>query len=391
MRGQISLLDGRNEPLAREDVMKTLRVLLALAVALPVWSQTKIIIPAGTPQDKALTEISQQSDPQKRISMLEDFVKQYAGDPQAVAYGNWQLSQQYVSSDPTKALEYGDKALAAMPNVLDILQTQTDLAQQMKNYEKTVDYAVRGGVVIDNIEKQPKPENVSEDDFKAAVAAEKTAAAPMYDYLAAAAYNAMAAEPDAKKRIAEIERFTEVFQSSKLMENANVLAVATYTELNDMPMLIAYGEKALAADPKNASLLTLLANAFAEDPKGTNLPNAEAYSKQAIELIKAESAADAESREIREGFAYQILGYALLRQDKTTAAIAELKAASTMLKDDPAKYSITLYRLGYAYAKNKQNADAKQVLNVAVNVQGPFQQEAKKLLAQVNAARPTGR
>jgi len=391
MRGQISLLDGRNEPLAREDVMKTLRVLLALAVALPVWSQTKIIIPAGTPQDKALTEISQQSDPQKRISMLEDFVKQYAGDPQAVAYGNWQLSQQYVSSDPTKALEYGDKALAAMPNVLDILQTQTDLAQQMKNYEKTVDYAVRGGVVIDNIEKQPKPENVSEDDFKAAVAAEKTAAAPMYDYLAAAAYNAMAAEPDAKKRIAEIERFTEVFQSSKLMENANVLAVATYTELNDMPMLIAYGEKALAADPKNASLLTLLANAFAEDPKGTNLPKAEAYSKQAIELIKAESAADAESREIREGFAYQILGYALLRQDKTTAAIAELKAASTMLKDDPAKYSITLYRLGYAYAKNKQNADAKQVLNVAVNVQGPFQQEAKKLLAQVNAARPTGR
>lgn len=371
--------------------MKTLRVLLALAVALPVWSQTKIIIPAGTPQDKALTEISQQSDPQKRISMLEDFVKQYAGDPQAVAYGNWQLSQQYVSSDPTKALEYGDKALAAMPNVLDILQTQTDLAQQMKNYEKTVDYAVRGGVVIDNIEKQPKPENVSEDDFKAAVAAEKTAAAPMYDYLAAAAYNAMAAEPDAKKRIAEIERFTEVFQSSKLMENANVLAVATYTELNDMPMLIAYGEKALAADPKNASLLTLLANAFAEDPKGTNLPKAEAYSKQAIELIKAESAADAESREIREGFAYQILGYALLRQDKTTAAIAELKAASTMLKDDPAKYSITLYRLGYAYAKNKQNADAKQVLNVAVNVQGPFQQEAKKLLAQVNAARPTGR
>jgi tetratricopeptide (TPR) repeat protein len=371
--------------------MKTLRLLLAVLVAIPLWSQTKIVIPAGSPEDKALTEISQQSDPQKRVSMLEDFVKQYGSNPQAVAYGNWQLSQQYVSSDPAKALDYGDKALAALPDVLDILQTQTDLAQQMKEYAKVVDYAVRGGVVINDIGKQPKPESMRDEDYKASIASAQAAAAPIYDYLAAAAYNAMAAEPDPKKRIAEIERFSEVFKNSKYMENANVLAVATYTEMNDMPKLIDYGEKALASDPKNATLLTLLANAFAEDPKGADLAKADAYSRQAIELIKADNSAPADAREIREGFAYQILGYTLLREDKTTAAIAQLKTASTMLKSDPAKYSITLYRLGYAYAKNRQTAEAKQVLTEATKVQGPFQEESKKLLAQVSGAHAAGK
>lgn len=370
--------------------MKPLRYLSILIVlcATTAWPQSKIVIPAGTPEDKALTEISQQSDQDKRLSMLEEFVKQYSANPAAVAYGNWQLSQQYVTSDPNKAMEYGDKALAAMPDVLDILQTQADLAQQTKNYTKVVDYATRAAVVIKNIDKQPKPDAMSDDDFKNQIAAQKTAAEPIYDYLAAAAYNATASEQDAKKRIAEIERFSEAFQGSKLSDNANLLAVATYQEMNDMPRLIAFGEKALAANPKNSSMLELLANAFAEDPKGTNLAKADSYSRKAIELIKGDTTASAENRQITEGFAHQILGYTLLRQEKTAAAITELKTASTMLKGDPAKYSITLYRLGFAYAKDKQNANAKQVLMEAVAVDGPFKDASKELLAKVNAARP---
>jgi tetratricopeptide (TPR) repeat protein len=371
-----------------EVVMKALRLfLVTFLLALPGWTQSKIVIPAGTPEDKALTEISQQNDQDKKASMLEEFVNQYASNPSAVAYGNWQLSQQFVSSDPAKAMAYGDKALAAMPDVLDILQTQADLAQQVKDYAKVVDYATRGGVVIKDIDKQSKPENVADDDFKNQIAAQKAAAAPVYDYLATAAYNAMASEQDPKKRITEIERFAEVFQGSKLSDNANLLAVATYQELNDMPRLIAFGEKALASDPKNASMLTLLANAFAEDQKGTNLAKAGDYARRAIELVKADSTTPADNRQITEGFAHQILGYTLLREEKTPAAIAELKSASSMLKSDPAKYSITLYRLGFAYAKDKQNANAKQVLTEAATVDGPFKEAAKELLAKVSAAR----
>jgi tetratricopeptide (TPR) repeat protein len=153
-----------------------------------------------------------------------------------------------------------------------------------------------------------------------------------------------------------------------------------------MARLVSFGEKALAADPNNAAMLTLLANSFAEDPKGANLPKADTYSRKAIELLKADTTRSAADRQINEGFAHQILGYTLLREEKTAAAITELKTASTMLKGDPAKYSITLYRLGFAYAKDKQNGAAKQVLTEAVTVDGPFKDASKELLAKVNAA-----
>jgi tetratricopeptide (TPR) repeat protein len=373
--------------------MRTARSVLVaiLLLSLTGFSQMKITIPAGTPEDKALTEISQEADNQKRVTMLEDFVQKYAANPAAVAYGNWQLSQQFTASDPNKALAYGDKALAAMPNVLDILQSQTDLAQQAKDYGKVVDYATRGAVVIEGIEKQPKPEGFDDQSWKGNQQREREQVQPIYDYMATAAYNAMAAEPDPKKRVTEIERYTEAFQGSKLIDNANLLAVASYQEMNDLPKLMSFGEKALAADPNNASLLTLMANAFAEDPKGANLPKADAYARKAIEVIKADQTSPEANRLVTEGFAHQVLGYSLLRQEKTPAAILELKTAVAMLQSDPTKLSIALYRLGYAYAKSNQTANAKQTLTQATEVEGPFKEAAKELLVKVNAQRPAAR
>jgi tetratricopeptide (TPR) repeat protein len=370
--------------------MKSTRILtvIVLLISSFAFAQTKIVIPAGTPEDKALNDINQESAVEKKTAMLEEFVQKFSESKPAVAYGNWQLSQLVSGSDPAKALDYGDKALAAMPDVLDILQSQTDLAQQGKAYSKVVDYATRGAVVIGNIPKLPKPAEMDEESWKGNLAHEQELAQPIYDYMATAAYNAMANEPDAKKRVTEIERFLTVFASSKLAENATVLAVATYQETNDFPKLVAYGEKAIAADPKNVSLMTVMANAFAEDPKGAELGKATMYATKAIELAKADKTSPEENRLITEGFAHQVLGYALLRQEKTPAAIAELKTASAMLKSDPAKYSITLYRLGFAYAKSNQVANAKQVLTEATTVQGPFKDAAKDLLVKVNAAKP---
>ena len=57
---------------------------------------TRIMIPAGTPEDKALQAIAAENDAAKRVAMLQDFLQQFSSDEQAVAYGDWQLSQQYM-------------------------------------------------------------------------------------------------------------------------------------------------------------------------------------------------------------------------------------------------------------------------------------------------------
>jgi hypothetical protein len=66
------------------------------------WSQNvRIVIPAGTPEDKDLATIATEADVQKRIALYEDFLKKYADDKAAVAYAEWQLSQQYLAASDT--------------------------------------------------------------------------------------------------------------------------------------------------------------------------------------------------------------------------------------------------------------------------------------------------
>jgi len=75
----------------------------------------RIVIPAGTPEDQALQDISKESDAQKKLTMYR-IPAEILGDPAAVAYGNWQVSQYYqTAGDLPKALEYGDKHSLALP------------------------------------------------------------------------------------------------------------------------------------------------------------------------------------------------------------------------------------------------------------------------------------
>src|ERR1700758_811884 len=188
-------------------------VLVAILLSLPAQAQLdKIVIPAGTPEDVALQAISNEQDAQKKIAMYEDFVQKFSSNPAAVAYGNWQISQSYQSAgDLAKALSYGDKALAGAPRNLDILVSQANIAQQMKNRAKIIDYAIRGGEAYNSIGKQPKPPAMSDQEFTSLVADAKEGGKNSYEFLEVAAYNAMTDEKDAKTRMAYIERFTSAF------------------------------------------------------------------------------------------------------------------------------------------------------------------------------------
>jgi hypothetical protein len=72
---------------------------------------------------------------------------------------------------------------------------------------------------------------------------------------------------------------------------------------------------------------------------------------------------------VSAGAAHSVLGYAYIKQDKTTAAIPELKSAAALLKgQDDQQYSIALYRLGFAYAKLSRVNEARDVLMEAVKI-----------------------
>src|ERR1700690_210785 len=353
----------------------------------------RITIPAGTPEDQALNAISNEQDAQKKLAMYQVFLQKFSRNPAAIAYGNWQISQSYqAAGDLQKALEYGDKALAGSPRNGDILVSQVRIAQQIKDNAKVMDDSMRGGELYNSIAKQAKPEGISDQDFAQHVEDEKRAAKSSDEFLEAAAFNAIAAEPDAKTRMAYIERFTAAFPDSRFQEQIASYAMMSLSDLKDTPRVISFGEKMLAANPNNLPALLLLAGTYVDDPKPGSVTKAAAYAQKAIDAAKADAPDADHSRKVSAGVAYSTLGYADMKQDKTAAAIPELKSAATLLKgQDDQQYAIAMYRLGFAYAKLSRVSEAREVLEEVVKISGPVQQPAQDLLTKVNASRAKGK
>jgi tetratricopeptide (TPR) repeat protein len=352
-----------------------------------------IVIPAGTPEDQALQAITKEPDDQKKLAMYEDFLKQFSSNPAAVAYGNWQISQAYQGAgDLQKALDYGDKALASAPHSLDILVSQASIAQQLKNNSKLLDYAVRGGEVYNSIGKAAKPEGLSAEDFASQTQSQKDGAKTSYEFLEAAGFNVIVDETNAKARMNDIDRFTPAFPNSRFDEPIASYAMMSLSELKDTTRVVAYGEKALAANPNNLPALLLLAGSYVEDPKPGSLAKAVTYAQRAVVAAKADAPDADRSRKLSGGVAHSTLGYAYMKQEKTVAAVPELKSASALLKGvDDQQYAVALYRLGYAYAKLSHNTEAREALVEAAKIPGPVQPLSQDLLAKVNAARAKGK
>ena len=362
-------------------------IIILLTAAIAAGAQvTSIIIPAGTPEDKATQAISAETDGPKRLAMLQEFVQTFSANPQAVAYGNWQLSQQYLDQgDAGKALEYGEKALAMQPNNLDILVSVAGVAQRMKATDKLVDFAVRGGTAFNGITNQPKPEGMADDDFAMRMQQAQEPLRQSYEYLEASGYNAMVAETDAKKRMGYIEPYIVAFPGSRFQELVTQLAVATLGELKDSARLASFAEKALAANPNSVSMLVVLAETFAGSTDPGSGARAEAYARKALNLAKGMTATAENKLQLYSGLAHSALGQAMMKQEKTLPAIVELKTACAELKDTPDAYAGALYRLGFAYAKTGKLVEAKATLTELIAIEGPYQKPARDLLARVQA------
>jgi len=367
-------------------------VLLAVLFPLFLFAQTgKITIPAGTPEDQALQSISKEQDAQKKLAMYEDFVQKFSANPAALAYGNWQIAQYYQNAgDREKAMEYGDRALASSPGNLDILVMQTNLANELKNNAKVIDYAVEGGAAYHDIGKT-RPAGVSDTDFASQTQQEKEASKGAYEFLESAAYNAISTENDAQKRMSYIERFTPAFPQSRFEASVESYAMVALSQLNDKPRLIAYGEKMLVSNPESLPALLLLANTYADEAGAASLSKAANYAQKAIAVAKADAPDADASRKVSAGVAYSTLGYVHMKQEKTAASVPELKSAVGLLKGQNEQYAVALYRLGFAYAKLGRMTEARTVLNEAVEIPGPVQAPARELLSKVNQARSRGR
>lgn len=346
-----------------------------------------IKIPAGSPQEKAFQAASAENDPQKRMALLQSALQQFASDSETVTYAEWQIAQQYLDQgDLAKAVDYGQKAVAGQPNNLDILVFVAGVAQKAKNHDLIMDCAGRGGVAFNGIANQPKPEGMSAELFQYRVKQDQDPVRQQYEYLEATALNAMVDEQDNAKRMAYVEKYIVSFPNSRFQDQVTQMALDSLVKFKDPARMNSFSQKLLSANPNSVSTLVLLSSAYADSPETGSVAKADGYARKAVELGKAQTSPDP-NQVLYNGLAHSALGYALLKEEKSSLAIPELKTACDLLKDNPDAHSAAMYRLGFAYAKTPGHlAEAKTTLTELAAIQGPYQQPARDLLARVQAA-----
>jgi tetratricopeptide (TPR) repeat protein len=246
-------------------------VVLSLLLA-SAQAQRTLVIPAGTPEDVALQEISRITDAAERAERLQAFVEEFAASPAAVAFGHWQLAQHYeAQGDAARALQHGDKALEAAPGNLDILVSQVQLAQQAGDAGRLFDYAVRGGEAYHALPSEPLPAGVDEETHQQRLREDMEAARATYEFLEVAAFNAIVAQEDGARRMEQIDRYLPAFPGSRFDEQIAQYAIYTLQQMNQPERLASWGERALKANPESIPTLVMLASALSEEPKGANL------------------------------------------------------------------------------------------------------------------------
>ncbi len=176
------------------------------------------------------------------------------------------------------------------------------------------------------------------------------------------ALQAMFSAQDPDTQIKAAQDVLANFANTEFKSIALYTIATDYSRKNDMPKMIAYGEQALEADPKNYQTMLLLAQNIGSHVRDNDLDRdkqlaeAEKYANQAIETIPTAPKMNVQMTDdqwagAKKDFtadAHQALGIIAMGRKKYDVAITEFKTAvDGATTPDPA----TSVRLGQAYSK----------------------------------------
>jgi tetratricopeptide (TPR) repeat protein len=192
---------------------------------------------------------------------------------------------------------------------------------------------------------------------------------------------------DVDKEIQAGEDFLKAYPASQYLQHVYSRLANAYFQKPDLAKMYEDGQKALALNGDDVSVLTLLGGTLprgkADDPNFKDkLAQAEQYDKHALELLptttKPEGVTDEQFTKLKETAtmtAHGGLGIALFREGKVTDAVPELeKATDGVTNPDPTDF----YVLGLALASLQKYADAAKAFDGCAQLTSGLQDRCKQ-------------
>jgi tetratricopeptide (TPR) repeat protein len=371
-----------------------LSVFLFLIVA-PAQAQfgKTILLAAGSPEDKALQEITNTTDAAKKLELLDKWLADFGkGDMAILAYEIY-LSHYAAAKDYDKAFEYGERILQLDPDSFSTSVNLVQLAQQKGDAAKLVEYGERIGAILQRYKAKPAPEGTDAELWRRQKEDAFASVAGTVQSVEYAMYTASYQAPEPAARAALLERFVSAFPSSAYAPNARVMVADAYQQARQPQKMVAFAQKVLKDEPDNFSMMNVLADYWATQKE--QLEQAEEYAKKAAELAekaeKPEGIAAEEwekQKSLQTGLAWSALGQIHVHKNRDAQAVEALKTASPLLKPYDYYYGRNLYFLGFVLARMKRTAEARPVLSEAASVNSPYKTLAEETLAKIGGAAP---
>ena len=374
-------------------ILIALFLLIAPAQAQRGQIGKNIMLSAGSPEDKALTEVTEATDPAKKLELLDKWLAEHGkGDLAILAY------EMYVvhytgEKNYDKAFEYGDKLLALDPDAINMTVSLIRLASEKPDVQRLYSYGERVAAILARYKSSPPPEGTNADDWdkiKTDTIAEQSSTISYVEY---ALFTAGYQLQDAAQRAQLLERFATAFPKSFYASQAQVMAADAYQQARAPQKMVAFAQKMLASDPDDFWMMVTLADYWATNQE--QLDAAEAHARKAIPLIekapKMEGITEEDwqkQKSLQLGLAWSALGLIHVHKNRDAQAVEALQTASPLLKPYDYYYGRNLYFLGFALARAKRVSEARPILTEATTVNSPYKSRALETLGKIGGPAP---
>jgi tetratricopeptide (TPR) repeat protein len=374
-------------------------------VAIPLWAQQpcpKFSVAVGTDEDALMLAINGADSPKEQLEALDKFAKEHADSKFMPCAYEYYATINLKLKDYDKAIEYGEKDLAANYQDLNLLLTLLRAYAASTKVSDTAFDAINK--VPDEVKAElgspSRPTKATDDEWAKMQKDSADLAKDCHDVAVWAFFQIQPRVTDPAKMTQVLDAFVKTYPEAE-KDNAAQLNYAyfqAYQMQGKLDKTVEYGDKVITADPNNVVVGNTMGMIYAFYLPNPSIDKAADYAQKALTaaqgLKKPEGVDDAafkKEQNTQLGIAHMTLGYsALMKAGKTTKyapIIDELKNAGDMLEGNPPLQCQALYYLAFAYEKQypANHHGAMDALNKAVTLPGPFQSQAQGLLAKVKA------
>jgi tetratricopeptide (TPR) repeat protein len=352
------------------------------------WAQCHKLgeINTASPEGQLLQQAGQESDPAKKLVLLEQFAAQYPKH-EAIGWVYEQMLDGYLKTNqPDKALAIGEKLDTVPPECVESAHQTLKAAEMKKDPDQVKKWSARTAELAQKVIASPQPTNSDDvENWKARVDYAKQ----VNTYSEYSLYATALQTPDPKKEAELLEALQQRNPKSEYLAKATDPLFLAYQKAGENDKAVALARQVAANGQPGEDMLLILAD---DALKKKEAEQVHTYSAKLVEVMnskpKPDGVADADWTKRKEtiiGLAHYMSGKEYYNQAKFGPADKELREALPLVEGNPNIHTEVLYLLGYANYKLEKIQEAANFYKACAAMKSPFQALANKNLVALRS------